>query len=497
MTAGRAFATAQAAMAARDSAAQAVKAADAAIATGTPYKESDSAAAFAVLVGQSSKTLAEQQAAAATAKANEAAKAATDAKALADKASGDAKLAAQASAAAAADSAAALKSVAAARASAATAATAATAAKAADAKTTEYHAQTGAEVVLAGNASRDAADHAAAANSEATDAEKSAANARSAANAATNDAAAANSTATKAESDAKAAEGAAANAQQSAKDADASADRAEEALRKWQEQQRADQLAASKANGGPGYGGADLNLTEEQALRAACGQACVDEYKAALAAANKDVLDWVIENGGQILLDVLGVTDAKKCFSSLDVESCLWTALNVVLIGAAVLKIPQVAVAVTKVALGLRTYFRTTAAAVQTLARLKPIAKVSAHVDFSAYTITTQGAEHITHLKRALTAGGWEWTINTGHGFHRAHNARKGEQAFPALVTTGANADAIEKAIILGTLEHMGKGGSMEGMQKIFVTVNGMNIKGHVLKVGDKLLSISTYMQVP
>ncbi|WP_405978547.1 hypothetical protein [Streptomyces sp. NBC_00158] len=493
VTAGHAYATAQAATAARDSAAEAVKPANTAIATGTPYRESDSAAAFAVLVGQSAKSLAEQQAAAATAKSEEATKAAAAAKALADKASGDAKLAAQASAAAAADTAAALKSVAAARASAATAAKAAAAAKAAETKATEYNSQAGAEVVLAGNASRDAASEAAAANSEATEAEKSAANARNAANAAKKDSDAANSAATKAESDAKAAEGAAANAQQSAKDADASADRAEEALRKWEEEQRAAQIAASKNNGGQGYGGADLNLTQEEALRKACGQACVDEYKAALEAANKDVIDWVVENGGQILLDVLGVTAAKKCFSSWDVESCLWTALNVVLVGAAVLKIPQVAVAVTKIAVGLGGYFRATAAAVQTLARLKPIAQVSAHVEFSAYTVTSAAGIDATLMKRALSAGGWKWTISTGHAMHRAHKAPKGAPSFPALETTHLSPDTIEKALILKTLEEMGLNGAIQGFKKIVVTIDGMEITGHLFRAGDDLMSISTY----
>ncbi|MER5811071.1 hypothetical protein ABT143_23250 [Streptomyces sp. NPDC002033] len=495
-TAGHAFATSQAALAARDSAAEAAKPANAAIAIGTPYRQSDSAAAFAVLIGQTAKPLADQQAAAATASSAEATKAAAAAQALADKASGDAKLAAQAAAAAAADTAAALKSVAAARASATTAAAAANAAKTADTKTTEYNAQAGAEVVLAGSASRDAASEAAAANSEATEAEKSAANARTAANAATADANAASSTATKAESDAKAAEGAAANAQQSAKDADASADRAEEAYRKWEEELRAAQLASAKSNGGPGYGGADLNVSEEDALRKACGQACVDEYRAALAAANKDVIDWAIENGGQILLDVLGVTDARKCFSTLDVESCLWTALNVILVGAAVLKIPQLAVAVAKIASGLGKYFAVTASAAQTLARLKPLAIVSAHVPFSAIRVTSAAGISPTLLKRAVEAGGYKWTISTGHAFHRAHDARKGEVAFPALDTTHLNPDDIEKALILKTLEHMGKGGSMEGLQKLDVVVDGIRIMGHIFKVGADKISLSTYYQI-
>ncbi|MFD1365993.1 LamG domain-containing protein, partial [Actinoplanes sichuanensis] len=62
-TAGAAFAAAAAAFAARDSAAQAVTAANEAITMGTPFAQTDASAGFAVLVGQSSKTIAQQQAA--------------------------------------------------------------------------------------------------------------------------------------------------------------------------------------------------------------------------------------------------------------------------------------------------------------------------------------------------------------------------------------------------------------------------------------------------
>src|SRR4051794_23001408 len=65
ITAGRAYATAQAAVAARDSAAQVAAPANDAIGLGAPFVDRDSAAALAVLVGQGALTVAQQQSAAA------------------------------------------------------------------------------------------------------------------------------------------------------------------------------------------------------------------------------------------------------------------------------------------------------------------------------------------------------------------------------------------------------------------------------------------------
>ncbi|MFI5999921.1 hypothetical protein ACIA98_05815 [Streptomyces sp. NPDC051366] len=356
VTAGHAFSASQAAAAARDSASEAIKPANTAIAVGTVYRESDSAAAFAVLVGQGSKALAEQQAAAATAKANEANKAATEAKALADKATGDAKLAAQAAAAAAADTSAALKSVAAARVSAAQAATAANAAKKADEKTTAYWGQAGADALYAGTAAKDAANEAAGANSEATEAEKSAANARAAANAATADAAAANTAATQSEKSATTAETAAANADQAAKDADSAATRAEEEARKRIEAERAQQVADPAAFAGPG-----MSLDDEALLLKECGQSCVDEWRKAMALTGKDVIDWVKENGADILLEFIGYTDLKNCLTKGDVEGCIWTFINVASLVLIVGKLPKVAQAVAKVVTGVTKFFEESA----------------------------------------------------------------------------------------------------------------------------------------
>lgn len=162
----RLLAAGEAATAARDSAAEAIKPANQAIARGTPYKDTDVSAAFAVLVGQTSRPIAERQAAAAKTKADEAARAAKEAKALADKAKGDAKPAAEAAAA-----------VAAARACAAEAATAVEAAKKADANAQKNDQQAGTDALYAGMASREAESEAAA-DREAGDAEKDAASHR-------------------------------------------------------------------------------------------------------------------------------------------------------------------------------------------------------------------------------------------------------------------------------------------------------------------------------
>ncbi|MFB7253820.1 hypothetical protein [Streptomyces nojiriensis] len=373
VTAGHAYATSQAASAARDSAAQAIQPANTAIAMGTPYRETDSAAAFAVLVGQSSKTHAEQQAAAATAKANEAEKAAATAKALADKASGDAKLAAQAAATAAADSAAALKSMAAARGSAAEAARAADAAKKADEKTKEYSTQAGTDAFYAKSAAKDAANEALGANNEATEAEKSATNARASANAATRDANAANTAATKSEGYATKAETAAANANQAAKDADAAADRAEEEERREQEEDRKKAMQTGNTGVAGVTPGAPLAADEEAVLLAECGQTCVDEYRAARASVGASIVDWLVANGGDILISMLGLDNIKACFATREIEPCLWALFDVASSLIPIKKVGDVIEAIYKVTTRVYKFFDAAEAGARSLKRLKGI----------------------------------------------------------------------------------------------------------------------------
>ncbi|MFE7663534.1 hypothetical protein [Streptomyces celluloflavus] len=373
VTTGHAYAAAQAATAARDSAAEVTKPANEAISVGTPYKETDSAAAFAVLVGQSSKSMAEAQAAAAKAKADEAARTANEAKVLADKAAADSKVAAQAAAAAAADAAKATQSVAEARASATAAAKSADAAKAADANAQKYDAQAGTDAVYARGAANDAAADAAAANRDATEAERDASSARSAATSAENDATTARGAADKAEKNATVAETAAKNAEGAAKEANQSADRAEATERKEIEAERKAAMETGDTGIGNGSSLPGLSSDEEAILLAECGQSCVDEYREAKTAAAMSVVDWIKANGGEILLEVLGVNNVKRCFGQGDVESCLWTLVDAASLLAVVGKLPAVGKAIVRVSSGIVKFFEKAEWGKRTVTRLRAL----------------------------------------------------------------------------------------------------------------------------
>jgi hypothetical protein len=356
--AGRAYAAGQSALAARDSADAAIAAANEAVAVGTPYQERDSSAAFAVLVGQSSKTLAEQQAAAAQAKAAEAAEAAQAAQQLADQALGDAKLAAEAAARAATDSVRATQAVARAQASAAEAATAQQAAgKAAD--TATGHAQQAGTDAASARLTANAADtEAVQADREATEAERDAVTAGEHAARAADAAGDAESTATEAEQDAK-------DAEARAVDADADSIAAEEAAKQAEQERReqneADLEQALQEGDTPIAGGAGnwpaLGAQEKQILLDECGQTCVDEYQDALGKVSVDVVGWTAAHGGQILLDEFGATKVKQCLAFEGTANCLWLLVDVPSSAAIVGRIPALDAAVEKVADGIRQVF--------------------------------------------------------------------------------------------------------------------------------------------
>ncbi|WP_433431503.1 polymorphic toxin-type HINT domain-containing protein [Nonomuraea sp. CA-141351] len=248
-TAGYAYSTAQAAIAARGSALQVIQPANDAIELGSPYKDTDASAGLAVLTGQASKTLAEQQAAVAQAKASQAKAAAEEAAELAAQATEDAKAAATAAAQAADSAAKAMASLAEARDSAAEAKSAATAAVKAESNTVEYDRQATADAAAAASAADTAEGYASDARDSADAAEQDAASARDAAGAAESDAAKARDVATQAEADAAAAEAAAARAREDAEEAQEAAERAEEA----EDQRReADRASGSGPTGIPG-----------------------------------------------------------------------------------------------------------------------------------------------------------------------------------------------------------------------------------------------------
>ncbi len=226
--AGHAYITAQAAVDARQAAMQVADPANDAIQLGSPYITSDSAAGLAVLTGQASKTIADQQLAVADAHASHAKDAAAQAQSLANAATGDAKGAYVLAAQAAQHAADARNSAKAALASAADAAKAAADAAATVPRTIDYDKQATADAAAAdgaaGRAEGYAKDARASADQAALDADaaqKAAADAKQAAQTA-------RQAADQAERDAEAAEAAAKDAAKQAESAQQAATLAEQ-----------------------------------------------------------------------------------------------------------------------------------------------------------------------------------------------------------------------------------------------------------------------------
>ncbi|WP_435808955.1 RICIN domain-containing protein [Streptomyces rochei] len=232
---GYAYTTAQAAVDASNSAAQVAAPANDAIQLGSPYVTTDSAAGLAVLTGQSSKTIAEQQRAVAEVHAQNAEESAAQAQSVANAASGDAKAAYTLAAEALGYAADARNSAKEALGYSAQAASYATQAAQSLARTVAYNTQ--------------ATEDAAAADGAAGRAEGHAKDARASADAAALDAEAARTAATEAEEAAKGAREAADHAaieataaEEAAKDAQKYAESAQQAAEQAEKEAKAEQI---------------------------------------------------------------------------------------------------------------------------------------------------------------------------------------------------------------------------------------------------------------
>ncbi|MEV7130130.1 ricin-type beta-trefoil lectin domain protein [Streptomyces sp. NPDC093260] len=232
--AGFAHVTAQAAVDAGKAAEQVADPANDAVQLGSPYVDTDSAAALVVLTGQGSKTTAEQQQAVADAHAKNAAAEAQAAKSTADQAKGDAKEAYTHAAGAAQYAADARTYSKEALGYAAAAAKAASAAAASLTRTIGYDNQAAADAAAADTAAGRAEGYAKDARDSADAAELDAAAARSAAAQAEQDAKDARAAADRADTAATEAEQAAKDAATYAEEAQAAADRAEKAAQAQQ-----------------------------------------------------------------------------------------------------------------------------------------------------------------------------------------------------------------------------------------------------------------------
>ncbi len=341
----QAAASVRASDAARRTAAGIAEPANTAIALVAPFTSNDLSVDFVIEVAEQAQKVGEEQAQAAETRAAEAVAAAQSAAAAAERANDQVKPAYQAAAAAAQSAADAARSAADAQKAAAAAAVDGAAARAAGARANQADAQARQDAILARQAANAANNDAAIAGRAASAAENDAAAARGAASAAEADAVAARNAASAAEADAAKAETAATNAKknadaatEAAKNALAHAIEAQKAYERAEARQReADRKAREEAANGKG--GSDLSPVEEELL---CGEdpACVEEYRNNLSAADKGVLDFLKENGADILIGLIGLDDIKACFTEGDVEACLWTFIGFVPFGklAGVLK---------------------------------------------------------------------------------------------------------------------------------------------------------------
>ncbi|AUI60424.1 DNA/RNA non-specific endonuclease [Amycolatopsis sp. BJA-103] len=369
-----------------------------AIAIVSPFTGADIDADFIIAVANRAKDIGDTQVKAAQAAAIDAAAQAQRAADAARDAAADVAPAYQAAAAAASSAADAARSAAAAQQSAAEAAIHGAAARkaAADADAVDASAQADAQAARA--AANQAAADAALAGRLADQAEADARAARKAANDATTAANEASAAATRAEHDAAAAREAAAQAQRDADAARASADRAaqhardadqaatnaenyakdtqaradnvgqvardiqaelaqiQEQLRLEDEQRQREQAEEAITDDSEVPA---LTAEEVELLRTEQGQAGVDQYNLARADSNKPLLDFIVAEGGQIILDIVGYNDAKKCFTEGDFIACVMTVINalpILKIASVLSKIPDAVSAVVRIVKGIRTF---------------------------------------------------------------------------------------------------------------------------------------------
>uniref|UniRef100_UPI000474D2AE putative toxin n=1 Tax=Arthrobacter sp. M2012083 TaxID=1197706 RepID=UPI000474D2AE len=130
---------------------------------------------------------------------------------------------------------------------------------------------------------------------------------------------------------------AAANAQQSAvnagKDAEAAAAAATEAVTIATNMQREEEAAANLARAAANTSG---NVTDEElaAAEAAGGPENAEKLRQAHETlAEGDITDFIIREGGQLLLDFFGVTDIINCFTKGDIGACGMALIGVLPIG--------------------------------------------------------------------------------------------------------------------------------------------------------------------
>ncbi|AUI59061.1 hypothetical protein B1H26_21375 [Amycolatopsis sp. BJA-103] len=371
----------RAAQGARASAQGVIERANTAVTIALPFTGTDLGADFVQWVAEEARRVGAEQAAAAERQAVAAQEAARLAREAADRAAAEAKPAYEAAAQAAASAGAAARSAADAQKAAADAAADGAAARAAGDRARQADAQAKADAAAARQSANTASNDAAIAGKAATAAEADATAARDAATRAENDAIAARDAASKAETDAAAARkaadhaqeaadraaDAAANAQSSATDAQKAADRAEEQARRDEAERR------RQVSGQLEPGEADLTADEVEMLLASDAGGDIQAYRDALPAVNKTIPEFLLEVGAEALNGLLGIDDAKKCFGEGNIESCIWTIINIgnfiVILG----KLPVIGKAIVRVVAGVVKYVEASDLGRKVLGRVRSV----------------------------------------------------------------------------------------------------------------------------
>ncbi|MCP2260119.1 hypothetical protein LX15_003830 [Streptoalloteichus tenebrarius] len=145
------------------------------------------------------------------------------------------------------------------------------------------------------------------------------------------------------------------NAREHAVEALRSAERAEAAAR---EEERKHREEAAKQSGGGDH--PDLTSEEERLLYSMGGPDLVQEYREGLAGANKSILQFLKEVGAEVLLEVTGINDLKKCFGEGNIASCVWTVVNAASLVLIIAKLPSVAAAIGRVIGGVAKFLEGT-----------------------------------------------------------------------------------------------------------------------------------------
>ena len=99
---------------------------------------------------------------------------------------------------------------------------------------------------------------------------------------------------------------------------------------------------------------------------------CMKEIRDDMEAANGGILEFLKENGAELLLEVIGWNDLKACFTEGDIEACLWSAASLI----PWTKLGPVAKAFFKIASKVGTFLARSAKAKKAVEKIKDLLKL-------------------------------------------------------------------------------------------------------------------------